>query len=78
MREQIQELSRRNPELGRLCSFYTHLQHGPNVNIPTLVACCSEFDVPRASLENLHYIGPGASPDRRLEDYIKQHAVPLR
>ena len=28
--------------------------------------------------EAFHYIGPGAAPDRRLEDYIKQHAVPLR
>jgi UDP:flavonoid glycosyltransferase YjiC (YdhE family) len=80
MRAQIQELSRRHPELGRLCSFRTHLQHGPNVNIPTLVACCSEFDFPRASLENLHYIGPGVDLEREdapLPPEVEQDPRPL-
>ncbi|MBI4903270.1 MAG: PIG-L family deacetylase [Acidobacteria bacterium] len=28
--------------------------------------------------EAFHYIGPGAAMNKRLEEYIKQHAVPLR
>jgi zeaxanthin glucosyltransferase len=80
VREQIHELSRRYPELGKLCDFRTHLQHGPHVNLPTLVTCCSEFDFPRTSLENLHYIGPcvdleRADPPLPLE--VEQDRRPL-
>ncbi|MGZ3460419.1 MAG: glycosyltransferase [Archangium sp.] len=80
MREQIHELSRQYPELGKLCDFYSHLQHGPHVNIPTLVACCSEFDFRRASLENLHYIGPSVDLERAdtpLPPEVEQDRRPL-
>jgi zeaxanthin glucosyltransferase len=80
MREQVQEFSRRYPELGKLCDFRSHLQHGPHVNLPTLVTCCSEFDFPRASLENLHYIGPGVDLERAdapLPPEVEQDSRPL-
>ncbi|MGZ3460531.1 MAG: hypothetical protein ACXU86_18745, partial [Archangium sp.] len=64
LREQFDELSRRYPELGKLCDFRSHLQHGPYLHLPTLVSCCSEFDFPRASTENLHYIGPCVDLER--------------
>jgi UDP:flavonoid glycosyltransferase YjiC (YdhE family) len=57
-RDKIEELGARHPELGALCDFGTHLQHGPRLKIPTLVASCQSLDFRRASLDHLHYIGP--------------------
>lgn len=80
LRELVQEVSRRSPELGKLCDFRSHLQHGPYVNLPTLIACGAEFDFPRASLENLHYIGPGVELERAdepLPPEMEQDSRPL-
>jgi UDP:flavonoid glycosyltransferase YjiC (YdhE family) len=80
MRKKIQEFSQLYPELGKLCDFRTHLQHGPNVHIPVLVTCCSEFDFPRSSMENLHYIGPGVDLEREdapLPPEVEQDPRPL-
>ena len=76
----IKELSRREPELGKLCHFRSHLQFGPYVDIPTLITCCAEFDFRRDSMENLHYIGPGVDLDRAeppLPPEVEQDSRPL-
>lgn len=57
-RAKIKELAGRSPELGELCDFGTHLQHGPRLKIPTLIASCQSFDFHRASTDQLHYVGP--------------------
>lgn len=67
VREQVKLLGERHPELGALCDFRTHLQHGPYVDLPTLVACAEAFDFPRTSTRNLHYIGPGVDLERASE-----------
>lgn len=80
LRDRIQELSQRHPELGRLCSHRSHLQHGPHVNLPTLIVCGSELDFPRESMENLHYIGPGVDLERvdaSLPPEVEQDHRPL-
>jgi zeaxanthin glucosyltransferase len=79
-RAQIKELARQYPELGKLCDFGTHLQHGPRVKIATLVACCPQLDFRRASLEDLHYIGPCVDlqrEERPLPPEVKEEGPPL-
>lgn len=63
-RARIKALGERHPELGGLCDFGTHLQHGPRLRIPTLVASGQSLDFPRASTDHLHYIGPCIDLDR--------------
>ncbi|MGZ3461362.1 MAG: glycosyltransferase, partial [Archangium sp.] len=80
MRALFEGLFRHHPELSKLCEFRSHLQQGPYVNLPTLIACCSEFDFPRASTENLHYIGPGVDlgrADSPLPAEVEQDRRPL-
>ncbi|RKH36362.1 hypothetical protein D7Y13_34940 [Corallococcus praedator] len=80
LREQVQVLTQRHPEVGALCDFRTHLQHGPHVDLPTLIACAEAFDFPRASTKNLHYIGPGVDLERAgasLPPEVEQDPRPL-
>jgi len=63
-RAKIKELGRKHPELGELCDFGTHLQHGPRLRIPTLIASGQSLDFRRASTDHLHYIGPCVDLER--------------
>jgi MGT family glycosyltransferase len=80
LRRLVKEVSQRSPEVGKLCHYRSHLQQGPYVELPTLIACCAEFDFPRASVENLHYIGPGVDLERAdapLPPEVEQDSRPL-
>ncbi|MFY0523551.1 glycosyltransferase [Archangium gephyra] len=80
VQKQLREFSRQYPELDGLYDFRTHLQFGPSVKLPTLIACCAELDFPRTSTEDLHYIGPCVDLERQeppLPPEVEQDGRPL-